>query len=94
MARLIDADKLKNTLIGLMNTSSPVPSDNDCAIDGLLNLLDDQPDVDPVKHGRWLHKHNGYAKCSVCGAYFAGVYDDDNEDKYCRRCGAKMDSQV
>ena len=54
----------------------------------------EQGGMDAVKHGHWTYKHNGYARCSACGGYFAGVYDDDNEDKYCRRCGAKMDGDT
>ena len=59
----------------------------------VIRLVKCLPTVDTVKHGHWTYKHNGYARCSACGGYFAGVYDDDNEDKYCRRCGAKMDGE-
>lgn len=46
---------------------------------------------DAVKHGHWILKGFGNAECSVCGHYSSRVYDDDNADRYCRHCGAKMD---
>lgn len=46
------------------------------------------------KHGHWI---NGY-KCSVCGMHRAidnGAYRIGTKDnKYCFRCGAKMDEEV
>lgn len=49
--RLIDADQFKAKLLSFMNTKSPTPSDTDCVLDGVLNLLDEQPTIDHVKHG-------------------------------------------
>lgn len=49
-------------------------------------------DVQPVRHGHWIIPRFGAdAKCSVCGYYFNDAYDMENEDNYCRHCGAKMD---
>ncbi len=45
----------------------------------------------PVVHGRWVNMKSGDADCSVCGRHVKGVYDDDNADRFCRCCGAKMD---
>ena len=42
-------------------------------------------------HGKWLNMKDGNANCSVCGRRVIDVYDDDNVDRYCRNCGAKMD---
>lgn len=43
----------------------------------------------PVKHGRWFHDCEGYARCSVCNEHemngVAIFYT------YCPSCGAKMD---
>ena len=46
-------------------------------------------DVEPVRHGRWIHDMVGYVKCSVC---------NDLEENgcvifynFCLNCGAKMD---
>lgn len=49
---------------------------------------------DAVKHGHWILRGNGNADCSCCGYRFYGVYDDDNADRYCRHCGAKMDEDT
>lgn len=49
--------------------------------------------VEPPKHGHWIYKKRGNAQCSCCGRYIRDVYDDDNEDRYCRHCGAKMDEK-
>lgn len=46
-----------------------------------------------LKHGRWIFKGNGNADCSCCGYRSSRVYDDDNADRYCRHCGAKMDGK-
>ena len=46
-----------------------------------------------IKHGRWIIKGNGNADCSCCGYRSSRVYDDDNADRYCRHCGARMDVQ-
>lgn len=46
-------------------------------------------DVEPVRHGRWVHDMVGYVKCSLC---------NDLEENgcaifynFCPNCGAKMD---
>jgi len=44
------------------------------------------------KKGNWLiHKFGDDAKCSECGMTFRDVYDIENSDSFCRRCGAKME---
>ena len=48
-------------------------------------------DVAPVVHGHWIHLGGGLAKCSVCKWIVKDCYDQDNEDLFCRKCGAKMD---
>ena len=53
----------------------------------------EQGGMDAVKHGYWILKGFGNAECSVCGHYSSRVYDDDNADRYCRHCGAKMDGK-
>ena len=50
--------------------------------------------IDPVKHGHWILKGNGNADCSCCGYRSSRVYDDDNADRYCRHCGARMDENI
>ena len=48
-------------------------------------------DAAPVIHAHWTHLGGGLAKCSNCKWIFKDVYDQDNEDTFCRKCGAKMD---
>lgn len=50
-------------------------------------------DVAPVVHGHWIHLGGGLAKCSVCKWVVKDCYDQDNEDLFCRKCGAKMDKE-
>ena len=47
-------------------------------------------DVAPVLYGRWINSRDGNATCNVCGVRQRGVYDDDNEQRHCGKCGAKM----
>jgi len=52
-------------------------------------------DVQPVRHGHWIISRFGAdARCSVCGYYFNDAYDMENEDNYCRHCGALMDGDM
>lgn len=87
--RLIDADVLKE----IYDDSYCETSDQDVA-----TTIDEQPTIDPVKHGKWreflLHRESmiferSSAECSCCGLivpwYFAKLSD------YCIRCGAKME---
>ena len=74
MARLIDADAFiermkKDPLFPLVERY------------GLTGVIETQPTVDPVKHGRWMG-----TVCSVCGESFSEYYDC----KFCPNCGAKM----
>ena len=90
--RLIDADQFKAKLLGLMDRKALTPSDTDCILDGVLNLLDEQPTVAPVKHGHWINIdakfENMYVahQCSICKSEFLG-----DASNFCPRCGAKMD---
>lgn len=54
---------------------------------------EDKIPYEDAKHGRWIFKGNGNADCSCCGYRSSRVYDDDNADRYCRHCGAKMDGK-
>ena len=93
--RLIDADQFKAKLLGLMDRKALTPSDTDCILDGVLNLLDEQPTVAPVKHGHWINIdakfENMYVahQCSICKSEFLG-----DASNFCPRCGAKMDGEA
>ena len=91
MARYIDADVLKERLENLK-----AEIDNEKYFQWHIaayfsQIIDDAPtaDVEPVRHGRWIH--NGLMlnrqKCPECG-----FWDDALQaDYYCPNCGAKMD---
>ena len=93
--RLIDADQFKAKLLGLMDRKALTPSDTDCILDGVLNLLDEQPTVAPVKHGHWINIdakfENMYVahQCSICKSEFLG-----DASNFCPRCGANMDGEA
>ena len=92
MARLIDADQFKAKMLSFMDRKAPTPSETDCILDGVLNLLEEQPTVAPVKHGHWINIdakfENMYVahQCSICKSEFLG-----DASNFCPRCGAKMD---
>ena len=60
-------------------------------IKAVLSCIEIQPsaDVAPVRHGHWIAMGDcGVTMCSCCG----WSIEECIEDKYCRECGAKMDS--
>ena len=93
MARLIDADQFKAKLLSFMDRKSTTPSDTDCILDGVLNLLEKQPTIDPVKHGHWIdtgrpdYYLNKEYRCSCCNSV------DYMCSPYCYNCGTKMDDE-
>ena len=97
MARLIDADQFKAKLLSFMDRKAPTPSDTDCILDGALNLLEEQPTADPVKHGHWeyLGERDGahVFECSECHDRINTV-NPNWLSKYCSGCGAKMDGDT
>lgn len=92
--RLIDADVIKIPK-GFFEKVDNVPK--------FYDWLDDQPIVDPVKHGRWIIRDNpgtGWYRviCSECGedvtstVPMIGFFPDAKVIwDYCPYCGAKMD---
>lgn len=92
--RLIDADALKDGLRNLkVKGANPkyVQGMQD-AIDGYFpQIIDDEPTIEakPIKHGRWYHDREGYARCSICNEH------EPNEAAffytYCPNCGNIMD---
>lgn len=91
--RLIDADQFKAKLLSFMDRKSTTPSDTDCVLDGVINLLEEQPTIGPVKHGRWIHGSSGEnirVTCSECGYKVNYFWDSWQDAKYCPNCGAKM----
>ena len=93
MARLIDADQFKAKLLSFMDRKSTTPSDTDCVLDGVINLLEEQPTIGPVKHGEWVYggsSENLRVTCSECGYKVNYFWNSWRDAKYCPNCGAKM----
>ena len=93
MARLIDADELKEKL-----------KDMDIVLvkHDVEDWIDEQPTVDaePVRHGKWIQPHwknsNYCCNCSECGGEaMHREYHWDKNGIYpiCPNCGAKIDKE-
>ena len=56
----------------------------------ILDVIDQQPTIEPVRHGRWVYTGEWtLPECSVCRKVaHSALYGD--EDAYCPCCGAKM----
>ena len=101
MARLIDADALREHLFvgfdfdkaiddGIPKTEKEILAFWCGWNDALKSVVRFAPTVDPVKHGHWIMKPNGYGTCSnckMCRLDIGGGVDSD----YCPNCGAIMD---
>ena len=85
--RLIDADKLKSHYSWWNNEEQRLFDE----------IVDAQPAVEPVVHGKWIPVTNGRggSECNLCHAY-APSYQSGAEynSPYCPHCGAKMDGEV
>ena len=60
-------------------------SDNDCKCYKSTN------EYKEVKHGEWRLHPDGSGTCNQCGRTQKAVWDFDNAQEYCGKCGAKMD---
>lgn len=99
MARLIDADKLKETIhINHYPLRGGINSiDNGMWTIGIDQAIDEQTiiDAEPVRHGHWILEREPNGKpycfhCSVCDDDFHHIGIKSATD-YCPNCGAKMD---
>ena len=95
MARYIDADELKlkirRTLMPNVDFDGTVPVED--AERFFLSLINKQPtaDVEEVKHSEWKLYNDGSGVCKNCKTHQRAVWDIDNIQRFCIRCGAKMD---
>ena len=92
--RLIDADKMKENcrITGeLMNHFECV------SLATLGEVIDAQPTVDSVKHGKWVKSDilNEKYRCSECdgACWYYGFAGSVAKSRYCLNCGAKMDKE-
>lgn len=72
-----------------------VDSDPLMAIRDIKALISVLPAVDavPVVHAHWIYGKRTLATCSNCHRSYYDAYDLDNNDRYCRGCGAIMDEE-
>lgn len=91
MGRLVDYDELKWQLTHWYDNEGWAHQENKMVFN-LMELdeaMEKTPTIDPVKHGYWIMKPNGYGTCSnckMCSLDIGGGVDSD----YCPNCGAKM----
>ena len=59
----------------------------------IIDRIENAPtaDVVEVKHSEWKLYNDGSGVCKNCKTHQRGVWDIDNIQRFCIRCGAKMD---
>ena len=98
MARLIDADALKDVMRMRRDLYGAEYEERRAELDQVISDINSQPTVDaePVRHGRWIDPQpegcmtwdkRAYQQCSICGdkQYLS------QSMIYCPNCGARMD---
>lgn len=48
-----------------------------------------RPQVEPVRHGRWIKEPNCWYRCAVCGDHYPSIADNMKYN-YCPTCGTRM----
>lgn len=106
MTRLIDADKLKELMIEVLEHIKENPKMDGqerhiiAGIHMLGEMIDDAPTVDavPVRHGRWIFirdegdgSGNSLYSCSECGQ--GDIQSPVVTVPYCWHCGARMEAK-
>ena len=82
--RLIDVDKLEESASKNASIFSGTITFSE-----ICKLIDMQPTIDPVRHGKWMREQIEGA-IVVCSECHAGCF---NKTNYCPLCGAKMDDE-
>lgn len=84
--RLIDGDALWMEVIHRMDYC-----------DDILEIIESMPTIEPERTGKWIRhpeQRNIYGgktiECSECQTKYVVQYIED--EKYCRNCGARMES--
>ena len=97
--RLIDANKLRKDILGLADCYNGFSDTYDKA--QIVDMIDEQPTVDPVKHGRWIEENrrpkSSLFYCSECHRTAYDIQPTRAEGwvkrcryAYCPNCGAYM----
>lgn len=87
--RPIDADVLKEVLLAGIADESGFYADLTRKL--ITAFVDEQPTIDPGKHGRWEHRMlTSYPAKAICVCNLCGQVMD-REYFYCPHCGAKME---
>lgn len=55
----------------------------------VIELVEQFPTIDPVKHGKWNCDKDGLVWCCLCG--FGKERSDERFYSYCPNCGASME---
>lgn len=95
MRRLIDADRLRKDILNLQDCYNGFSDTYDKAC--IIGVIDEQPTIDPVKHGEW-EMLMGWPfpewRCTRCGNIICGDVEHLEKWKYCHQCGTKMDGLI
>lgn len=93
--RLIDADAARENV---RSGSAMASIKDETALNLACEIVDavisecDTIDAEPVRHGRWMAPYRGRAACSACAQeQEVEMFVGNPTQKYCARCGAKMD---
>ena len=57
----------------------------------ICDSFQSKADVVEVKHSEWKLYDDGSGVCKNCNTHQRDVWDMDNVQRFCCRCGAKMD---
>lgn len=92
--RLIDANKFKQGIeVICKDEKARISAVTYFAIVGFIDKLP-TIEIEPVKHGRWIPQGDDLWLCSNCKEniiYSMHKSDRTEKQRYCCRCGARMD---
>ena len=95
--RLIDADNILDFIDNAIKTAHGIGLRPAAAL-YLKKRIEDEPTIDPVRHGRWVREHDTGASMLMCSACEARVIEQafynatgTKGRSYCPNCGAKME---
>jgi hypothetical protein len=94
--KLYTADAIKDQVHKLL--CKDCEETDNCSICDYQELIDEilnAPTVDPIKHGRWIHKYgDGHIEIATLGGECSECGFINTVTPYCPNCGAKMDEAL